>query len=65
MPVAISKRLSSPWVKGGIALAAGAVVLLFIGLLFPTQAAFFPLVSQLRMIAHVRLQIRVTTTYLE
>lgn len=45
MPVAISKRLSSPWIRGGLALAAGAVVLLFIGLLFPTQAAFFPLVS--------------------
>lgn len=45
MPVAISKRLSSPWIKGGLALVAGAVVLLFIGLLFPTKAAFFPLVS--------------------
>ena len=45
MPVAISKRLSSPWIRGGLALVAGAVVLLFIGLLFPTKAAFFPLVS--------------------
>lgn len=45
MPVAISKRLSSPWIRGGLTLVAGAVVLLFIGLLFPTKAAFFPLVS--------------------
>ena len=39
------KRTLSPWAKGGIGLGAGALLLVLVGLLFPTAAAFFPLVS--------------------
>ena len=39
------KRPLSPWAKGGIGLGAGALLLVLVGLLFPTAAAFFPLVS--------------------
>ena len=35
----------TPWGKGGAALGIGAAALVVIGLLFPTGAAFFPLVS--------------------
>ena len=39
------KKTLSPWAKGGIGLGAGALLLVLVGLLFPTAAAFFPLVS--------------------
>ena len=39
------KKTLSPWAKGGIGLSAGALLLVLVGLLFPTAAAFFPLVS--------------------
>ena len=39
------KKALSPWAKGGIGLGAGALLLVLVGLLFPTAAAFFPLVS--------------------
>ena len=39
------KKILSPWAKGGIGLGAGALLLVLVGLLFPTAAAFFPLVS--------------------
>lgn len=39
------KKTLSPWAKGGIGLGAGALLLALVGLLFPTAAAFFPLVS--------------------
>ena len=45
MPVTKTKSSLSPWAKGGIALGAGLVVLILVGVLFPTGAAFFPLVS--------------------
>ena len=38
------KKNLSPWAKGGIGLGAGALLLVLVGLLFPTAAAFFPLV---------------------
>lgn len=39
------KKTLSPWAKGGIGLGAGVLLLVLVGLLFPTAAAFFPLVS--------------------
>ena len=36
------KKTLSPWAKGGIGLGAGALLLVLVGLLFPTAAAFFP-----------------------
>ena len=39
------KKTLSPWAKGGIGLGAGALLLVLVGLLVPTAAAFFPLVS--------------------
>lgn len=39
------KKTLSPWAKGGIGLGAGALLLVLVGLLFPTAVAFFPLVS--------------------
>ena len=39
------KKTLSPGAKGGIGLGAGALLLVLVGLLFPTAAAFFPLVS--------------------
>ena len=45
MPVTKTKSSLSPWAKGGIALGAGLVVLVLVGVLFPTGAAFFPLMS--------------------
>ena len=39
------KKILSPWAKGGIGLGAGALLLVLVGLLFPTAVAFFPLVS--------------------
>ena len=41
------KKTLSPWAKGGIGLGAGALLLVLVGLLFPTAAAFFPLVLSL------------------
>ena len=40
-----TKHSLSLWGKGGLALAAGVVVLLLTGLLFPTSGVFFPLLS--------------------
>ena len=42
---ALLKRGLTPWGKAGAALGIGVLVLAAIGLLFPTGAAFFPLVS--------------------
>ena len=39
------KRSLTPWGKAGAALGIGVLVLAAVGLLFPTGAAFFPLVS--------------------
>ena len=45
MPTTKTKPTLSPWAKGGAALGIGAAAIALIGLLFPTGAAFFPLVS--------------------
>ncbi len=45
MPITKNKPTLSPWAKGGAALGIGAAAIALIGLLFPTGAAFFPLVS--------------------
>lgn len=36
------KKTLSPWAKGGIGLSAGALLLVLVGLLFPTAAAVLP-----------------------
>ena len=52
------KRSLTPWGKAGAALGIGVLVLAAVGLLFPTGAAFFPLVPWWLKIRVVEVRVR-------